>query len=1084
METNAIISTKPNCKTPANDKDYFAAYLNMAQHNAFIALTALNRKIFPDDTSKYKEGNLSQVPVVSKLDDTSKPELTLRIQDWMDKRFPFLKPVFASEQYYVTSKEQKESPDLTKDYKKVLTLFFNHLNDLRNYYSHVDHEEVRIENSLFIYLNNILDASVRSAQKNNNYTDAEIQHLVPFTYKRKGKEVEKLDNPAFKYKIRNEKHLSTEGLALFICLFLEKQYISEFLGKLQNFKDRRERNFRATIDTYKAHTIDVPYDRIDGLVPKVALALDMLNELKRCPASLWDTLSPEDQLKFKVPSESTDETTDSDVYADIFWQKRHSNRFPQFALSYIDKMEAFKSIRFHVDMGSYFYKFYDKTLLDGVARQRKLSIPIKAFGRIDDLENLRRKLWDNLIVSNPPENYDNPYITDTFPHYHLNNQQIGIFDTQEEGVCLPKPDGANTRLQQPDAWLSEYELPGLLFYAYLTRSNNTKPAEQLIKNYIASVRLLFDDIASGKLAPQSNATAAQKALDAYRIELVNMPDELKRYLCGETADRNDLFNKHAARMIDLLLHQTTQCIASIKLKMTLIKGKSNKVGKKRFVEIQAGVLADFLARDMLKFQPSLSINSNGNMNGRDKITSANFRALQAHLAFYGRDHQLLSSFFAQSGLTKGHNPHPFLSHMDPSQYADIVSFYLAYLYERKKYLETCRFQKRYTTYYFLKPDKKRWLNTNGYHRKLVQRYRQLPVNLPRGLFLDALKQWFAANGSPALKEIVASNPRVNTIYLLQKYAECEMHDGSQEFYAFGRSYKCIDKLIGRRMGNKLERNYFGTAAFSQRIPEWKARIDQLPYAPAKIQLSDTRLYDEPMKKLWHRFNDTEKTIRLVRAQDILQFILARHILLSEKVPELAFIENSIGFKLAGISPYSEQGPLSVQVPCALKVHGKTITHTLKIKNYGDFVRFTRDRRLKGLFAYIEANTLKLSGLQRELDDYNDARLAVSAYIHSFEKAIFEKLKADITTHNASNPTKQGRYNYTNFNSHIAVFTRKFPLLKDQCTELKIIRNAFMHNEYPLPGSVCISANGSGIARQLNKRTQVLTNTFIEKLKEI
>jgi hypothetical protein len=1077
MET--IPLQKPNYKTPETDKDYFAAYLNMARHNAFIALSAINKRIYPDNDSNF-ESRLSQMPVILDLEDPSKPEQVLKIQNYLDKRFPFLKPVFSNEQY--RKSKDKENPDLSKDYKEVLTLFFDHLNNLRNYYSHVDHEQVKIEEKLPRFLAFIYDASLLTAKKNNHYTDAETKHLEPILYKRKGREVEKVINPDFRYPLREDNQLSAEGLAFFICLFLEKQYISELLGKLKNFKNRSERCYRATIDTYKTFSIDVPFDRIESTQPKMAVALDMLNDLKRCPKPLWDTLSPEDQLKFKVAVEdANEEDPDSLTHADLLLQKRYHNRFPLFALNYIDQMNAFQSLRFQVYMGPYFYKFYDKNLIDGVSRQRNISVPLKAFGKINELDIKRKIDWENLLISNPPEDYNKPYVKDTFPHYNITNHQIGIYDTHGEEVWLPTPNGIDTALKQPDAWLSEYELPGLVFYVYLTRKNNSEWAESLIKDYVANVRLLFDDIISGSLTASGNINDAQKVLDKYNLELVNLPDELRNFFVGNTINRTEKFGEHAHRMIELLLHQTQRYLEGIEHKIAIVKGKGNKIGKKKYKEIRSGELADFLAKDFLKFQPSYSVNKDGNKDGKDKITSANYQALQAHLAFYGRDYKKMASYFEQCGLTKGSNQHPFLSLIDPSFHSDILSFYIAYLKERKNYLFKCSKEREYSTYYFLKPYKLCWQANNNFYIDLVKRYRKLPINLPRGLFLDALIKWFRNNGSESMKALVTTNQRVNTIFLLQKYIEYEMYDGSQEFYYFGRSYKCADKLAGKYAGNKLQRIFLSNAECAKNMGIWKNQIALLPAKPLKVEPFDTRMYKEPMLKLWNEFIDNEKVVRLVKAQDILQFLLAREILLSEKVPELAFANTNSAFKLAGINAYAEQGTLSVLVSCELKVLNKTITHKLKIKNYGDFVRYTRDRRLKSLFSYPVPDIMELDQLKRELKLYDDARLEVSFHIQQFEKAMFEKLKPEIL---AEKENKKG-YDYTDFKEIHDAFVKKFPFLKSESNELKNIRNSFMHNEYPIPHNIK-TASGvfPGISVQISERAKQLVQICIATLKQL
>ena len=65
------LNSKPKVKTLENDKDYFAAYLNMARHNAFITLSSLSKKF--DELKTDDEGNLASMKIVTMLNSVQKP---------------------------------------------------------------------------------------------------------------------------------------------------------------------------------------------------------------------------------------------------------------------------------------------------------------------------------------------------------------------------------------------------------------------------------------------------------------------------------------------------------------------------------------------------------------------------------------------------------------------------------------------------------------------------------------------------------------------------------------------------------------------------------------------------------------------------------------------------------------------------------------------------------------------------------------------------------------------------------------------------------------------------------------------------
>ena len=73
-------------------------------------------------------------------------------------------------------------------------------------------------------------------------------------------------------------------------------------------------------------------------------------------------------------------------------QVRHTDRFAQLSLEYIDRRELFSDIRFHLNMGKLRYlKTADKHCIDGVSRVRVLEGKINAFGRIHEFEARRKE---------------------------------------------------------------------------------------------------------------------------------------------------------------------------------------------------------------------------------------------------------------------------------------------------------------------------------------------------------------------------------------------------------------------------------------------------------------------------------------------------------------------------------------------------------------------------------------------------------------------------------------------------------------------------------------------------------------------
>ncbi len=483
-----------------------------------------------------------------------------------------------------------------------------------------------------------------------------------------------------------------------------------------------------------------------------------------------------------------------------------------------------------------------------------------------------------------------------------------------------------------------------------------------------------------------------------------------------------------------------------------MKGKSNKAGKEGWVEIKAGKLADFLATDMLRLQASVDTDKDGKKTGKDKLTGLNYQILQAHLAFFGRDKQLLPQLFEQSKLISSDNPHPFLHKINANDYKDIVGFYQAYLNERLKYFERCEKEKDYKAYYFLKPERNKWQAKEAkYYDELIKTYLEMPINLPRGLFKEALVAWFQENGSLEIKSLINESERVNTIYLLQKYFEYDFHsDGSQEFYSYRRSYELINTLFDHRKGGDKykpkDRQFLTRAELESKMKSLKDKIARLP-EENEVHIRAKR------KKEFVRLTKNEKVIRHTKASDMLLFLLAKEMLFDQLNKAI----QQDDFKLSDIKPNGDKDILSTSIPFCLPLDyyetnekgaitkerillGAKVIHqkALKIKNYGDFRRFVNDRRLNMLFQWIDNDRIERVDLEKELEGYDKARLEAAHCIYHFENEVCQRLMM----------VKKPNKTYVGNEEILEAFYAQFPQYAVERPIIKQIRNAFSHNQYP------------------------------------
>jgi hypothetical protein len=1089
-------------KSIEKDPDYFSAYLNLARHNAFLILSHISDKLKQKKTNT-QEGALHKAYAIEVLDNSKAPDITAKSLKMLNEHFPFLKIMFDTDINTTNQNELKKSIEvLPEQYHQKMELVLKLLNNYRNFYTHCIHTPVPLPEGLIHDLDNIFDAAVRVVKKRFELTEEDVQHLSRFERgtdpkTNRLKFVRKND---FKYSFIQNGAISEKGMAFFITLFLEKKYAFEFLKKLYGFKDSRTKMMQATLETYCVYHIYLPKERIESTQNDLSLCLDMFNELKKCPSELFDLLKKEDAEKFRVTPDINNINVDEEInevpedgiddYNVEPILKRYSNRFPYLAMRYIDEKKVFKNLRFHVDLGSYYFKFYPKTTVDGETRDRSLKVHLKSFGRLDDINQARLNEWNKLIRLHKDAEEEEPieellpYITDTFPHYHLNNNQIGLkYFQADTDQLLPKLEKEKTKLAQPDFWLSVYELPGLLFYNYLLKLKKGISVEELILKCSKQYKALFKLISEGGTPERIDRTETIKKDGkdktiilqsvkfedeqgkSYQIDLNEIPQVLQNYLTDKP-----LFNRAvlAERKINRMIIETERKLEKIDKELAQIKDrKQNKRGKKRFVEIKSGVLADFLAKDIIRLQPSTDV------KGKDKITGLNFQILQSHLAFYGRDYLMLNDIFGQCKLIESAISHPFLDKLNPEKHLDIVSFYKAYLNERKIYLLQCNRNKDYPSYYFLKYNSKKFTTeTTAYCKDLAKKLMNThsldnhPINLPRGLFNEAVVEWFKKNGNPELKAI-ANSQRVNVTYLIQKFFEVELDgDTNQSFYDYQRSYEFIDKLnnLGKNPF-QLHRNYYSIDQLSTMMDGIKTKIAKLPEPCV-----DNKFIRPIMQTGLSDYKQNEKILRLYKTQDRVLFLLASEILFQQR-PE-GLTEGDL--KLSNIKPTPESDTdkdlLSTQLLFSLQYKYYDVTpkgeidhkkykgeitifqKELKLKNYGDFIRYTKDRRLNNLFHWIDESKIEMPLLQKELERYEEVRIAVAKIIHNFEKALFEKYRStfdDIFKANLLKKKNESNGSYVDHNEMLEVFFDKYAKYEQYKELMKSLRNGFSHNQYPL-----------------------------------
>ncbi|MDY6206333.1 MAG: type VI-B CRISPR-associated RNA-guided ribonuclease Cas13b [Prevotella sp.] len=757
------------------DKPFWAAFLNLARHNAYIIIHHINKSL-----DLLKESGIEENPILSKFDFVPKEgektkakrkreeeilqEKTeywekierdlnrkMRYRDLILKHFPFIKAAA----YRAVMNENKSRKSYEKmdnatmlekassyeNVKSLITKFLIILKDLRNYYSHHKHSQSGtmpvFDEELINYLDDIFDASLQKVKDDYKHHET-IKFSKDFNHlERKGKDGK--DNTKFQYTFTESGKIKKEGLLFFISLFLEKKDAIWMQKKIKGFKGGDSDYKKMTNEVFCRSHILLPKLKLesDPSQTKNWALLDMLNELVRCPKSLYDRLHEDDRKKFQVPVDvaEEEETADNPFKNTLI---RSQDRFPYFVLRFFDANELFDSLRFQIDLGNYHFSIYKKEI-GGQLEDRHLTRNLYGFARIQEYdETLQPDDWKAMVKElGYEETSTTPYIAKTTPHYHLENEKIGIKFVDNNTKIWPKLETGKTTNHKDkfkngeaftaDAFLSVHELMPMLFYYFLLRSkgNDKKSSAKVIEDYIRKKKgtlfTAYKAFASGDI---NNKKELEEYLKDKDILIGHLPKQMisilsdefnnmeeaaekkKQFMIDDTQKRLDDFNKHSNQKV--------------------------KTGKRKAGVLKVGKIASWLVEDFMRFQP-VDVNNQKIQPNNTKANSTEYQLLQRTLALFSSEKDRLGRYLKQTRLTGSNNPHPFLDKIYEENHSNLLSFYRSYLNERNNFLNNIQ-PKDWEKYQHILR-----LKTPKHDReKLVEGWKN-GFCLPRGIFTEKIK---------------------------------------------------------------------------------------------------------------------------------------------------------------------------------------------------------------------------------------------------------------------------------------------------------------------------------------------------------
>ncbi|MDR2441675.1 MAG: type VI-B CRISPR-associated RNA-guided ribonuclease Cas13b [Planctomycetaceae bacterium] len=359
--------------TTSQDKSFWAMYLNSACNNLETVVNHLIDRfvINKEDTKETKEKFLRLVEYLQdeNIPETKKQHLVHEIL----KRLPFLNAIRETVEQATREGKNSNGQNISywdieqrqftpEDCANILEYYAKLLTELRNYYVHVDHDDVNFNTPLKsenpqkitslvkryqLNILHILTAALRETkrrfnypapQENNNMDEllhlrryngverATQQEYDVFRERIANKASDILEMPVFKSEVKgninynkmkdnpncrffekkNGEYVFTErGLVFFLGWFLQPDEIDKIFQKIKLTaveKDRQTKTFTATKRTFSIFHINLPKTRIES-VEKMSpdtLGMDIIAELHKTPDVVWNYLDLADQKRVRT----------------------------------------------------------------------------------------------------------------------------------------------------------------------------------------------------------------------------------------------------------------------------------------------------------------------------------------------------------------------------------------------------------------------------------------------------------------------------------------------------------------------------------------------------------------------------------------------------------------------------------------------------------------------------------------------------------------------------------------------------------------------------------------------------------------
>jgi len=809
----------------------------------------------------------------------------------------------------------------------------------------------------------------------------------------------------------------------------------------------------------------LPDVRLGNENPKHTLLMEMLTELNKCPKELFKHLTDDDKKEFEPQlqeKEKRNVVLNSTNYGDISDDdledtikeltafKRHDDRFPYFALLFLDEMNALKNIRFQITLGKLIVRRYDKKIT-GQFQDRRIIKTINAYGKLSDFADKE----DDVLNKLKSGFEDNPDIQfeQYAPHYNMNNNKIAfyIFDDDAEKIKYPNVfENKEDRLDiqnNPTGFISIHDLPKLLVLEILIANRG----EQLIVDFIQHTNLeIFDKSGLDQIREQANYNpetftkriVKENALKNKRGDIsylsIESENELLRRLkmtkeqllsmdkvafLRKTKDSKDIelftqikyhhlmqqrkeeLQKHLpidlklnmlpSRIVDYLMNlQEGQGDKEIHQKIKAIKDEAKQLLKSINKEIEKPIQEQRIKLgELATYLAKDIINMVIDQDVKHKITTPYYNKLQNKIAYFSLNKAEIVALCNELKLFDKNVGHVFLTTDLINGSSGIIDFYLNYLNEKIYWIEDELFVKGKKGGYVLPHGKKIPLSFEKIKRDLT------PYDFDKWLLgksqkpVDLPRTLFDVQVEQVLKGKlrqlnVAYTPHDKFSVLLGKY----LGNDSQPYYGYKRKYNAgkdnpVEFWINGLSSKDIQASYGEFVSANEKL----IRFTQTKDRTLKL-MCDKLLLEDKSIGLNDRFSLQEMHPNSEHNPLESQASFEQRIFRKGNETFFTIVAKDTPKQLEEIETFR-----ALQTDDEKQTYNGQKWYQWTIKDFGRFKRFVTDRRIPNLTDYFADKVIPFDLLEYQIKEYDKYREKIFDLTFMLERAIvkldFEGIKA-------------------------------------------------------------------------------------------